>query len=393
MSTAPSPTDFLRTATSTAHYFGFDSIDSVKKRPECRNCAEKVQHKAGASDRRADSLHGMLASGMCTYFESKFNGIEGPVLFYSTDNVPRSGEAALTLQVFNVQKSIAESLLIQTIRSLLRDLGYARHHVRINSLGDQESVTRYSRELTNYLRKRIDDMPAPAREFMKEHAFLALMHLIEKEHELAQRSPSPLEYLSDQSRKHFREIIEYLDMSDTPYEIDPKLIGHHECYSDALFAFDVESDPEDVDPAPFLIQGGRYSTFVHRMARNETPAAGAVVVLRDRKAPARTPRRQKGPVPSVFVVQLGFGPKIKSLLLIDELRRAGIPVYQDIVSDSLSAQLRKAEARNVRYTVIVGQKEFVEGNVILRDMHARSQQNMAVDTLASYLKRTSAVRA
>ena len=42
------------------------------------------------------------------------------------------------------------------------------------------------------MRKRIDDMPAPARELMKEHVFVALMHLIEKEDELGHRGPSPL---------------------------------------------------------------------------------------------------------------------------------------------------------------------------------------------------------
>jgi histidyl-tRNA synthetase len=226
---------------------------------------------------------------------------------------------------------------------------------------------------------------------MKEHVFTALMHLIEKKHELAYKSPSPLEYLSDQSRKHFREIVEYLDMSDTPYEIDSKLIGHHQCYSDALFAIDVKSDPEleteESEASPFLVQGGRYNTFVNRMTRTTVPAAGAVIVLRNHRAPARLPRPLKGAVPSIFVVQLGFGPKIRSLLIIDELRRAGIPVYQDIVSDSLSTQLRSAEAKNVRYTVIVGQKEFVEGNVILRDMLARSQESVPTQNLTSHLRR------
>lgn len=387
MSTVPSPTDFLKMATSTAEHFGFQSVESLKKDPGCKSCQKKIEQKSSANDRKLDSLHGMLTSGICTYFDSRFNGIERPVLFYTTDNVPRSGEAALTLQVYGVEKSIAEALLIQTLRSLLVDLGQEDHHVRINSLGDSDSVGRYVRELNNYMRKRIDDMPAPARELMKEHVFASLMHLIEKDHELAHKSPSPLEYLSDSSRRHFREIIEFLDMSNTPYEIDPKLIGNYQCYSDALFAIDINNSNGEEEIAPFLVQGGRYNAFVERMSRTHTPAAGAVIVLRNRKAPSRMPRPQKGSVPSVFVVQLGFGPKIRSLLIIDELRRAGISVYQDIVSDSLSTQLRTAEAKKVKYTIIVGQKEFVEGNVILRDMRARSQESVPADALASHLKR------
>jgi histidyl-tRNA synthetase len=312
----------------------------------------------------------------------------GPVLFYSIEQVPRSGEPAISLQIFNVRKSIAEALLIQTIRSLLIDMGFEHHSVRVNSLGDIDSVTRYIRELTNYLRKHINDMSAPARELMKEHVFTALMHLIEKEDDLAQKSPSPLEYLTDTSRKHFREIVEYLDMSNTPYEIDPKLIASHECYSDTLFAFDIYSGDEKVEKDNQLyIRGGRYDSFVSRMSKVTTPAAGAVVVLRDRRSPVRISYPRQRRVPSVFVVQLGFGPKIRSLLLIDELRKAGIPVLQNIVSDSLSEQLQLAHAKNTRYAVILGQKEYIEGNVILRDLYAQNQENVRVDLLASYLKK------
>lgn len=392
MSTTISAQDFLRSSIQTAHHFGFHSLDALKQHPACRDCTEKVQHKATAAEKRNDALYGLLTGGMSSYFDNRLHGLNGPAFFYTTQEVPRTGETAIAFHVFNVKKSIAEAMLVQMLRALLSDIGFNNHTVRVNSLGDTDSVTRYMRELTNYLRKRIDEMPAPARELMKENSLAALMHLIEKDHDLARRGPSPLEYLTDQSRKHFREIIEFLDLSGTPYEIDPRLLGHHECYSDTLFAFDVRDEndaPFETDP--FYIRGGRFNTFVSRMSKAKTPAVGAVVVLRDKKAPVNfaTPRNKHDS--SVYLVQLGFGPKIKSLLLIDELRRAGIPVHQNIISDSLTEQLRLAEAKNARYAVIVGQKEYVEGNVILRDLHAQTQQNIPAGNIANILKRATAV--
>jgi histidyl-tRNA synthetase len=380
-------TEFLKQASNTAEHFGFRSLESFKKNPFCKNCAKKLEHTATAQDRKNDSLQGMLTSGMHNFCESKLYSIEEPVLFYTQEQVPRSGEAAVSFQIFNVEKSIAEAILIQATRSLTSDLGHENHSVRINSLGDRESSSRYIRELTNYLKKRMDDMPDTARELMKEHVLTALAHLIEKEHELAYKSPNPLEYLSDQSRKHFREIVEYLDMSDTPYEIDPKLIGHHECYSDALFAIDLLDEAGlRLPQAPLQIRGGRYNEFVFRNTKLPISAVGAVVILKDKKSPVRAPRTKLA-VPTVYVVQLGFGPKIKSLMLIDELRKSGINVLQNLASDSLSTQLRDAEARNVKYTVIIGQKEFVDGTVILRDMQGRNQEYIPMNALAGRLKR------
>lgn len=383
-------TEFIKQAAHTAEYFGFRPLHSFKKEPACKNCKDHLKHRAGAADRKQDALHGLLSGGLNSYTDHKLYAIEEPVFYYTVEQVPRSGETALTLQIFGVERSIAEAVLIQATRSLVNDLGFHNHTVRVNSLGDRDSIARYLRELTNFMKKRLEVMPASARELMKDHVQTALMHLIEKEHELAYKSPSPLEYLSDPSRRHFREIVEYLDMSETPYEIDPRLLGHYQCYSDALFAIDLyDSDNQPLAHPPLYVRGGRYSNFVERYLGRPVPAAGAVIVLRDKKAPKRTPRGQLNGDPSVYVVQLGFGPKIRSLLLIDRLRQAGVPVHQNLASDSLSTQLRDAEEKKVKYTVIIGQKEFVEDTVILRDMIGRNQEHVPLDSLESKLRRAS----
>ena len=383
-----SPTEFLKVANHTAEHFGFQTIDQLKKSPECKDCSTKRPHTINGNNKRVDAHGGLLSNGVIAYCEEKLHALEKPILLYSIDQVPRTGEPAVTFHIFNVDRSIAEAILIQASRALATELGHVDHTVRINSLGDKESLTRYTRELTNFLKKRLETMPTQARELMKEHPLSALSYLVEEKHDLAFRSPNPLEYLSDPSRKHFREIIEYLDMSETPYEIDPKMLGHHECYSDAIFSLDFTS--EDGSESPLTIKGGRFDEFAQRMTNVRTPAVGAVVVLKNQKAPVRSPRVNND-IPTVYVVQLGFGPKVRTLMLIDTLRQAGVRVHHDLASNSLSTQLRDAENRGVAYTVIIGQKEFVEGTFIFRDMAARNQEYVDLETLVKKLKRHSAV--
>lgn len=378
-----SPTEFLRIANHTAEHYGFETIDTLKKSPECKECVISLPHTVNATNKRTDAHGGLLTTGVSRFCEEKLHALQRPILLYTIEQVPRTGEPAVAFHIFNVERSIAEAILIQTSRALANELGYTEHTVRINSLGDRDSLTRYTRELTNYLKKRLETMPVEARELMKEHPLLALGYLIEQEHELSHRSPNPLEYLSDPSRKHFREIIEYLDMTETPYEIDPKMLGHHECYSDAVFSLDFGNAETEV---PISIRGGRFDEFMHRTTRTKTPAVGAIVTLKNAKAPARSPR-MKLEIPSVYVVHLGFGPKIRSLMLIDTLRQAGIRAYHNLASDSLSTQLRDAEDRGVEYTIIIGQKEFVDNSYIFRDMNARNQEFVDHDTLMRKLRR------
>lgn len=384
-----STTQFVKTVTEVAEDFGFQPTTQFKKHPACKKATVSLPHTASAKDRKIDASHGLLAHGLPLYAEHRLHALsETPVFTYTINAVPRSNEVAIGLHVFHVKKSIAEALLLQGLQATIRELGYQNYCVRINSLGDSDSTTRYHRELTAYLRKRIDYLPPAARELMKDHAHLALMHMVDKEHELALKAPSPLEYLSDTSRKHFREVIEYLDMTNTPYEIDPKLLGHHHCYSDALFAFDLY-DEDETTPLPELsIRGGRYDVFMEQHTSEPIAAAGAVMILKDHPLPGRLPRT-KSQRPLVYVIQLGFGPKMRTLALLNELRYAGIPTTHKVAHDSLSEQLRDAEKQQVPYAIIIGQKEYVEGTVILRDMQARNQETLPNDKLIRKLKRAT----
>jgi len=384
MHTECSPTEFLRISSQTAEHFGFRTIDALHKNPLCKNCQSHLQNSITKEDSRQDNVSGLLTRGLETFCNGNLYAIEGPVLLYSIDTTDNK-ETAVSFHVFNVQKSIAEAILIQTGRAIATEMGYKDQTIRINSLGDNDSMTRYSRDLTNFLRKRLDSIPPEARELMKIHAFTALQYLVEHGHDLALKCPSPLEYLSDQSRKHFRDIIEYLDMSATPYEIDPKMLGHHEYYSDTLFSIDLPSSIDNSAPPSLYLRGGRFDEYTERKTKHRTSAVGAVAILSEKTSPTRNPRF-KLPTPMVYIIQLGFGPKIRSLLTVDELRRAGISVYQDLANDSLSDQLRHAEASGVKYVIIIGQKEFIDGTVILRDMEARRQEPVSHETLIRKLK-------
>ncbi len=382
-----STTDFLKAAAHTAEHFGFRTVDTLKKDPACRGCENQLDHSIAETDHSLDDHGALPIADTVAFCQEKLHALASPVLLYALRTQPEKNEATLTLNIFNVQKSIAEAILIQAGRSLLNELGTSDHLVRINSLGDTESSTRYTKELTTFLRKRIDHMSDEARELMKTHPYLALRQLLTEGHELAYKSPSPLEFLSDPSRKHFREIIEYLDISEAPYEIDPKMLAHHEFYSDALFSIEPQTNTTDTDSVS--MRGGRFGEYLYRRTKKRIPAVSTVITLKHSKPVLRVPRF-KAPLSSVYVVQLGVGPKMRSLMVIEELKRAGIPVEHDLASDSLSAQLREAERKGVRYTVIIGQKEYVEQTVILRDLQERSQEQVPVEQMIRKLKRQNA---
>ena len=136
-----SPTDFLKMATNTAEHFGFRTADSFRKDPLFKNCEVPLSYTPNEEDNKNDSHNGLLTNSVSAFCQENLYALKAPVLLYSLDQGANADTTAVTFSIFNVQKSIAEAILIQAGRSLMQELGQEDHVVRINSLGDTESST------------------------------------------------------------------------------------------------------------------------------------------------------------------------------------------------------------------------------------------------------------
>jgi len=90
--------------------------------------------------------------------------------------------------------------------------------------------------------------------------------------------------------------------------------------------------------------------------------------------------------PKIYFIQLGFEAKLKSLTVIEILRKARVPIAQSISKDGLGQQLAIAERTGVPFTIIFGQKEALENTVIVRNMETRSQETVKISALPDFVK-------
>ena len=123
--------------------------------------------------------------------------------------------------------------------------------------------------------------------------------------------------------------------------------------------------------------GGRYDQLVEYLGGRPTPACGfalgverLILQLDENRVKVATSQDQ----PDIFLAQLGDGARLKSLLLFEELRQVGLTIRQSFTKDSLKAQLALASQAGAKYTLIIGQKELLDGTILLRDMESGSQE-------------------
>ena len=89
----------------------------------------------------------------------------------------------------------------------------------------------------------------------------------------------------------------------------------------------------------------------------------------------------------VFLTQLGGLAKRKSLKVLENLRRAKIRTAESFGRDSLRTQLNRADKLGVKYTLILGQKEALEGVIIIRNMQNGNQETVKLDKVAEEVRK------
>ncbi len=292
------------------------------------------------------------------------------------------------LEIIGSTRSVAEATLIQTARMMLAEEGYANIGVEINSVGDKDSLARFTRELTNYYRKHINSMTPEARQIFKRDPFELVTSTASYCKEINSLAPKSMSFLSEASRNHFREVLEFLETLGIPYKINNALIGNRKYCSETIFEIvDLDYDTKKSKGNRTLAVGVRYDGLSKKVgAKKDIPGVGLSLLIKGSDPVLRKPLL-KTKKPWVYFIQLGFEAKLLSLHVIEILRNAKIPLYQSLPKDKLGAQVSHAEKLDLPYTIIMGKKEAVEKSVLVRDSKTRSQEAVLFDNLTAYMKK------
>lgn len=398
MSTKP-PASFLKKAADIASFYGFrhaqsldrelpkegrlaitGSRDADRVAEACVTCmvnrGQKATSAAQAAVKANEKPQPYTAEAMLCYYTN-------PAPTEAPRGASARDVAEFGLSIVGSPGSIGEIVALKTIFSILADSGTRMKSVRIGSGGDRDSQARFARELSLYLKKRGADIPACCKE-SAIHDPLSLVRCgSEACTKLLDEGPRAMAYLSEKSRSHFREVLEYLERAGMPYELDERLV-HDPRMPRVLFSVDTDGEDNLIVGA----RGGRYDDHLRKITnRKDATMVRASIFFKkkglERSAFSYDERQTRA---KIYFVKLGVEASLKSLSVLDSLRKARIPVYQSFSADKLAPQLTEAERLKVPYLIIMGQREAMQDAVIVRRVETRSQQMVRLSDLPMYLK-------
>ncbi|PJE73986.1 MAG: hypothetical protein COV01_02645 [Candidatus Taylorbacteria bacterium CG10_big_fil_rev_8_21_14_0_10_41_48] len=376
-------------------FYGFTPIKTPTIHHEDSSKAKRISsgevvidhdsHEIGASVRLDEKI-----SLLGLYDKEKMYSLPQPLMFFHRKSTRHKNELHYGLDILGTPKPMAEAILIQASLSILHDIGEKNLHVDINSMGDKESIARFSKEITTYYKKHLADLPISCRPLIKKDVFSLLGCNHEKCKELAETCPKSINFLSEKSRIHFKELLEYLETLDIPYQINNTLVANRDYCSETVF----EIRREDKDSHPIAI-GIRYDTLAKKLGhKKEVTAVGVSLALSSRRVP-QSKKIKKSSIekitnPSIAFIQLGSEAKLLSLHVIETLKRNRIPVAQNMLKDKMAGQIGLIEKTQAPIVMIMGKKEAMENSVIIRVTETRSQESVLITDASARLKKYKA---
>jgi histidyl-tRNA synthetase len=233
-------------------------------------------------------------------------------------------------------------------------------------------------------------LPAIDRERLKKNPLRILDSKDPKTKEINEAAPDSISFLCPDCKKHFKEVLEYLEEMGVQYNINKNLVRGLSYYTRTVFEIMEENEnAEDGNAKLAIAGGGRYDYLARQLgSKKDVPAVGLSIgvdrIIASSWYKKLAPRIMKKP--KIYFIQLGGEAKLKSLNVIEILRKAHIPIAQALSKDSLGSQLAIAEKLQIPYALLFGQKEALDNTVIVRNMSNRSQETVKLTKLLDYLK-------
>ncbi|MFA6321326.1 MAG: histidine--tRNA ligase [Candidatus Omnitrophota bacterium] len=275
--------------------------------------------------------------------------------------------------------------VIMVMAKLLDSFGVKNYTMKLNNLGCLEDKKKLSGTLKELFTGA--EISAVLCDDCKRRAGTNPLRVLDCKVEsckaIVRKHFKEIKFLCDDCKKHFDDVLKFLDLTKTKYVVDPYIVRGLDYYTRTVF----EASCESLGAQNAIGAGGRYDNLISDMGGPQTGACGfAIGVDRVLLAAGEGSGQAGSGRIDVFVAPLGEEAYAKAFLVLADLRGSGIACDIDYENRSLKSQMRSADKLKARFVLIIGDDEVKKGEAALRDMQTKEQVFIGFDNLAAAIK-------
>jgi histidyl-tRNA synthetase len=262
------------------------------------------------------------------------------------------------------------------------ELGLKGVRLEINSLGQTDERAQHRAALVTYFEKHADQLDEDSQRRLVSNPLRILDSKNPAMQELIEGAPRLLDFLGEESLKHFATVQALLKANNIPCKINPRLVRGLDYYNLTVF----EWVTDELGAQGTIAGGGRYDPLIERMGGKAAPACGWAMgmerVLELMKVSGSLP--EPSALCDVFVLHQGGETFTAALIIAERLRSAGIDTVlfcpPDGQTASFKSQMKKADASGAAFAVIIGPDELAKNEAQIKNLRGTGeQQSVALD--------------
>ena len=274
---------------------------------------------------------------------------------------------------------LVDAELILLASDIVGELGVEGVRLRLGSLGTPETRAAYLDELRSYLHSHEGELSDEVRSRIDANPLRAFDADHEGTRKVMANAPTLLDRLDPADAEHFAEVRSLLERNGVAYEIDPTLVRGLDYYTRTLFEFECDR----LGAQSGIGGGGRYDGLVEQLGGPRTPGCGwalgvdrIALALEGQGATEAADAERDG----VFIVAED-ADRDRALMLVTELRRAGLAADLDLAGRAIKGQMKQADRVGARHALILAG----DGKATLRDMSSGEEREVDPGSLAETL--------
>ncbi len=263
-------------------------------------------------------------------------------------------------------------LIIMSAR-MWQKLNLSRLKLQINSLGSPESRKKYRESLVNYLSAVKSKLDEDSIRRLEQNPLRILDSKNPHLQAVIADAPVMLDYLDEESERHFTELKVLLDAAGIKYGVNPRLVRGLDYYNRTVFEWVTDA----LGSQGAVCAGGRYDGLVEKLGGRSTPAIGWAMGV-ERLVGLFEECGGVAPdlSPDIYVVAVGDAALAKGFEVAEMLREAidGISVELNLGGGSFKSQLKRADRSGAEYAVVLGDDEVAEDRAGLKPLRTDEDQ-------------------
>jgi histidyl-tRNA synthetase len=262
-------------------------------------------------------------------------------------------------------------------------LGLKKYRLELTSLGDAQSRAAHKVDLLKFIATLDLDEATAAR------AAINPLRLFDDKREEMKKAmadaPLLINYLNDSSRKHFNQVIEYLDALNISYTLNPRMVRGLDYYTGTTFEFVHEL----LGAQSGIGGGGRYDGLMEQLGGQSLSGIGFGLGV-DRALLAAEAEGVIGSdsfVSDLFIIPLGEKAKVQALTIASALRAKGKKVEIAFGDRALKGAMKGADKNGAMHVIVLGDSEISSGTALLKEMKSGAETSVKIDSLFEALEK------